>query len=206
MRVAELIDPISRWWDREFILRSFHREEVEAIMRVPLSCRYTLDTLFWLAEKSECGKVLWKLKVPTKIKVFGWRACCNILSTRINLTRKRIKEDNRCEACKTEPKTEVHALWNYGVAQDIWADCSIRLQKCCGGHDDVLQLMEDLITRLSTEELELFIVQAWFIWHQRNSLTQGKQVQALGVLNKRAKDYMEEFRRAQTRLSINSTI
>lgn len=66
--------------------------------------------------------------------------------------------------------------------------------------------MEDLITRLSTEELELFLVQAWFIWHQRNSLIQGKQVQAPGVLNKRAEDYMEEYRRAQTRLSISSTI
>ena len=26
-------------------------------------------------------KTLWKLKVPNKIKVFGWRACCNILPT-----------------------------------------------------------------------------------------------------------------------------
>ena len=65
--------------------------------------------------------------------------------------------------------------------------------------------MEDLITRLSTEELKLFLVQAWIIWHQRNSLIQGKQVQALGVLNKRAVDFLEKYRRAQTRLSINST-
>ena len=28
---------------------------------------------------------LWKLKVPNKIKVFGWRACQNILPTRENL-------------------------------------------------------------------------------------------------------------------------
>ena len=65
--------------------------------------------------------------------------------------------------------------------------------------------MEDLITRLSTEELKLFLVQAWIIWHQHNSLIRGKQVQAPGVLNKRAIDFLEEYRRAQTRLSINST-
>ena len=169
MMVAELIDPVSWWWDREFILRSFNRKEAEAILRVPLSCRYTPDTLFWLAEKSgeysvrtgyhvaqrlikeldwtKCSmglwevrvwKVLWKLKVPNEIKVFGWRACCNILPTQVNLIRKRIIEDNRCEACKTEPETKVHALWNCGVAQDIWAGCSVRLQKCCGGQDDML--------------------------------------------------------------------
>ena len=54
--------------------------------------------------------------------------------------------------------------------------------------------MEDLITKLSTEELELFLVQAWIIWHQRNSLIQGKQVQALGVLNKRVVDFLEKYR------------
>ena len=97
-----------------------------------------LDQMFHGAVGGRVWKVLWKLKVPNKIKVFGWRACCNILPTQVNLIRKRIIEDNRCEACKTEPETKVHALWNCGVAQDIWAGCSVRLQKCCGGQDDML--------------------------------------------------------------------
>ena len=42
----------------------------------------------------------------------------------------------------------------------------------------MVQLMEDLIVRLSTEELELFLVQALFIWHQRNAMIHGKSVQA----------------------------
>ena len=96
-------------------------------------------------------KTLWKLKVPNKIKVFGWRACCNILPTRVNLSKKQIIEDNRCEACKIEPETSVHTLWNCGVVQDIWAGCSTHLQKCRGGYEDMVQLMEDLISRLSIE-------------------------------------------------------
>ena len=182
MRVVELIYLISRGWDRDLVLWSFNREEAEAILCIPLSHRYTSDTLIWLAEKSgkysvrtryhvarrlskekdwvECSKgavgggvwkTLWKLKVPNKIKVFGWRACCNILPTRVNLSKKRIIEDNRCEACKIEPETGVHALWNCGVVQDIWAGCSTHLQKCRGGYEDMVQLMEDLISRLSIE-------------------------------------------------------
>ena len=124
-------------------------------------------------------KTLWKLKVPNKIKVFGWQACCSILPTRVNLSRKRIIVDNRCEACKTEPETKIHTLWNCGVAQDIWARCLARLQKCHVGQDDMLQLWEELIARLTIEELELFLVQAWIIWTQRNAMLHGKQYKRL---------------------------
>ena len=146
-------------------------------------------------------KTLWKLKVLNKIKVFGWLACRSILPTRVNLSRKQIIADNRCEACKTEPKTEIHALWNCGVAQDSWAGYSARLQKCHVGQDDMLQLWEELIVRLTIEELELFLVQAWIIWTQRNAMIHGKQLQVPGVLNRQAKDYMEEYRSAQSRLA-----
>ena len=31
------------------------------------------------------GRVFWNLKIPNKMKVFGWRACADILATRVNL-------------------------------------------------------------------------------------------------------------------------
>ena len=64
----------------------------------------------------------------------------------------------------------------------------------------MLQLWDELIARLTIDELELFLVQAWIIWNQRNAMIHGKQLQAPGVLNRRVEDYMEEFRRAQSRL------
>ena len=39
-----------------------------------------------------------------------------------------------------------------------------------GGQLDVLQLVEVLLEKLSTEELELFFVQAWLILSQQNSI------------------------------------
>ena len=149
----------------------------------------------------EVWKSLWKLKLPNKIKVFGWRACRCILPTRVNLSKKRIIADNRCEACKTELETEIHAIWNCGVAQDIWAGCSRRLQKCHMGPEDMMRLWEELTGRLTIDELELFLVQAWFIWNQRNALIHGKRLQELGILNRRAEDYLAEFRLAHSRLA-----
>ncbi|XP_023894126.1 uncharacterized protein LOC112006058 [Quercus suber] len=65
--------------------------------------------------------------------------------------------------------------------------------------------MDELINRLPPEELDHFLVHAWIIWHQRNVMIQGKQLQAPRVLNKRAQDFTEEFRRSNTQLSIPST-
>ena len=100
-----------------------------------------------------------------------------------------------------ELETEIHALWNCGVAQDIWAGCSARLQKWHLGSEDMLQLWEELMARLTIDELELFLVQAWIIWNQRNALIHGKQLQAPGILNRRAEDSMDEFRHAQSHFS-----
>lgn len=61
-----------------------------------------------------------------------------------------------------------------------------------------LQLTDELTNRLPLDELELFLVQAWFIWHQWNLMIHGGQLQGLGVLNKRARDFLDEFIRAKT--------
>ena len=105
-----------------------------------------------------------------------------------------------------EAETGIHVLWNCGVAQDVWAGCSARLQKCTGAQGDFLQLMELLIDRLSTEEMELFLVQAWIIWNQRNGIMHGKQIQPPEMLIKRAQDFLAEFRQANVQLSASPHI
>ena len=62
--------------------------------------------------------------------------------------------------CKFEAETGIHALWKFGVARDVWAGCLAHLQKCVGDQADMLQLMEELIGRLSSDELKHFLVQA----------------------------------------------
>lgn len=62
---------------------------------------------------------LWKLHVPNKIKVFGWRACQDILPTRQNLVKRRVIENGICSICKQASEYVVHGLWECGEAQDV---------------------------------------------------------------------------------------
>ena len=57
-------------------------------------------------------------------------------------------------------------------------------------------LFPDLLSRLSTAKFELFLVQAWLIWNQRNLVNHG------GRLNKRSRDYLKDFHQAQEQLII----
>ena len=67
--------------------------------------------------------------MPNKIKVFGWRACHNILPTRDNLVLRKIVEDDGCMLCSRRVEIGIHALRECAVAKDVWSGSMIRLKK-----------------------------------------------------------------------------
>ena len=115
MAVSDLINPEINVWRSEFIHSNFHQDDAEAICRIHLSRRQVADSIIWsynnngnFSVKSayrvsrriqgedrarsstdsaytKIWKVFWNLKIPNKMKVFGWRACADILPTRVNL-------------------------------------------------------------------------------------------------------------------------
>lgn len=89
--------------------------------------------------------------------------------------------------------------------QDVWAGNISKLQKGFSGFRNVMQLMEHLVDRLSTEEIELFWVQCWLIWNQHNCVVYGGKLKDLTSLNKRAKEFLEEFKQAQVHLNVSPT-
>ena len=46
--VFALIDPNLKWWRRDFTVANFHKEDADAILRIPLSHRHTPDAILWL--------------------------------------------------------------------------------------------------------------------------------------------------------------
>ena len=78
------------------------------------------------AEASNIGgwqlawRALWKLKLPGKIKIFGWRACHDVLPTQVNLAKRKIISDTLCHCCKSVPEDTLHVIWGCDAAQDVW--------------------------------------------------------------------------------------
>ena len=55
-------------------------------------------------------KYLWFLNLPTKIKIFAWRACVNGLHTKEKMCTRGINTSNECPICSKELETTHHAL------------------------------------------------------------------------------------------------
>ena len=88
--------------------------------------------------------------------------------------------------CQRYSETVIHALWECSTTQDVWAGSSARIQKCGGEMDEFLHLFQFMMSKLSLEEFETFLVQCWLIWHRRNALLHGGEMQHPGQLNQRA--------------------
>ncbi|KAL4610617.1 hypothetical protein ACB092_08G063900 [Castanea dentata] len=220
--VSNLIDQDLHWWRSDYIMTLFQREDAEAICKIPLSKRYVVDSIVsihnkngrfivksaykvakeilrgpnWAECSSDCaGKevwaALWKLHILNKIKAFKWRACHDISPTQMNLKKRRIITEDACPICTRCQESALHALRDCVVAQDVWARSIKIMQKSAHGQTDILQLMEYLMDRLALEDLELVLVLAWLIWNQRN---------------RRATNYLEEFRNAQRHLTTDPVL
>jgi hypothetical protein len=57
-------------------------------------------------------KAIWDMKVPNSVKLFNWRACQNILPTRVNLFQRKVVDDCSCPCCGSEEETTIHAVWS----------------------------------------------------------------------------------------------
>jgi hypothetical protein len=114
--VVVLIDPVTKGWKEELIKVEFSEDEAKVISGIPLSPDLPPDRMFWrgtidgkftvrsadhlgketeameagqcyyVGEGAEVWKAIWALQVPNSVKLFIWRACHNILPTRLHLT------------------------------------------------------------------------------------------------------------------------
>ena len=189
--VKDLIHDATGQWDRDKVFDLFAHKTRMEILQLPLSRLSSRDKLVWKENRSQSFSVetayqvalrmgqqqrvehsglmaerkiwrkLWSLNVPPKVRMFVWRARSNVLLTQDNLYCRKINIDPRCEF-------SAHLLCECPFAQNVWALCRGKLQKCSNDAQDIFMLFRWLIDKLSKQELERWTVTAWAIWNARN--------------------------------------
>ncbi|KAL5570630.1 hypothetical protein UlMin_027205 [Ulmus minor] len=193
-KVSSLIT-VSGSWDSSLIRESFHEDEAEAILSLPLPRRTTPDTLLWHYDKSghytvrsgywlanKCRSVpssstislnswwkqFWHLRVPSKIRVFIWKAFYNWIPSSINLANHGVPTQKRCLICNEADDTTRHALWGCKALDSLKVMCDsfihFKLPPQCDLKEFLLSANDDL----SVENLEFLCILSWRIWFRRN--------------------------------------
>ncbi|KAH9656150.1 reverse transcriptase domain-containing protein [Citrus sinensis] len=113
--VNSLMVPGQRRWDYEVVADLFDTRDRNLILQIPLSSRRDKDVWYWMADphglytvrscyrllnnyvnapSSGIWRKIWSLEVPSKVKVFLWRAAQNVLPTTDNLIWKRVEKSD----------------------------------------------------------------------------------------------------------------
>jgi len=65
------------------------------------------------SDEKKFWKLIYYLDVPSRIKLFVWRACKNMLPTKISLaSRLPMVVEMNCAVCKAREESDLHALHN----------------------------------------------------------------------------------------------
>ncbi|CAM8901772.1 unnamed protein product [Rhodiola kirilowii] len=117
----------------------------------------------------------WRLKVPNKIKMFGWRLFHNCLPTMQNLEKRGCLVHNRCSHCDVRGEDAIHIFkncwWVRGLLQGLNLPSTIWNNQC---EDSGYWLW--LCAKLCTEEeFKCLLFALWLCWWDRNCIVHGKE-------------------------------
>ncbi|KAG6653325.1 hypothetical protein CIPAW_05G068400 [Carya illinoinensis] len=199
-KVSFLIDDYTFQWKRDLVFSMFTKEEVELILKIPISPPFKPDRIFWRCTSSGQFTVksayhllneledqtrgqssnlrthqapwtrLWNLNLPNATKTFLWRACLNALPTRANLKRRKVTEEPACPICLHSTETIEHTLWDCPSTRDVWALSNRKFQKASTPSPPFAEKLESLEVSLGTKELLTFAITAWNLWKRKNEV------------------------------------
>ncbi|KAL5809464.1 hypothetical protein ACOSQ3_030155 [Xanthoceras sorbifolium] len=141
-------------------------------------------------------KKLWLLQIPSKIKIFAWRAFKDILPTLAVLFKRDITGTACCSYCTDAVENVDHVLWSCVRIQSSWQTCPlfsvINALSPCSFMDRVVK-----VESLGGKNVVLqFIVAAWFAWNDRNLFVFGGKFQGRGDCWNRAAGFLFSYRGA----------
>ncbi|KAL5544814.1 hypothetical protein UlMin_008598 [Ulmus minor] len=182
-------------WDSSLIRESFHKDVAEAILSLPLPRRTTPDTLLWHYDKSgqytvrsrywlanKCRSVpssstitlnswwkrLWRLRVPSKIRVFIWKTFHNWIPSSVNLAIHGVPSQKQCSICNEADDSTLHALWGCKVLDSLKEMCASFIHFKLPPQCDMKEFLLSANDGLSLENLEFLCILLWRIWYRRN--------------------------------------
>lgn len=219
-KVSALMAMEYRGWDEEVLRDMFNIRDQQYIRRIPLSVNNNEDEVYWGKETSgqytvrsaytllqeqknmwrqedqtSTWRKTWRIKAPSKVLNFVWRALSNCLPTMVMLRQKNVSVNSLCQICRLGEETVEHILCKCDFANQCWQRIIPQVQ--CNDDSSIFQWWEKVLEVCDNEKRAEVATICWSLWRARNVLIWNKKYTQLNVVIANAKQYLLQWRIAQ---------
>ena len=138
-------------------------------------------------------KTIWGLELPSKIRIFAWRACKKGLPAMEVLKNRGLNVNPVCMRCERESESISHAIWACKKLRGLW-ELSGLSDLLAGSGRDLCEITFLMVDQGLTEQLEFFWTMAWYIWWNCNKRVHGDQYATDQELFRQAKQFYDEVK------------
>ncbi|XP_060959283.1 uncharacterized protein LOC133030526 [Cannabis sativa] len=222
--VSDLLTDDNRW-DIPLLQSLFLASDVEKILSIPLSPFHRTNHLIWHHEMDGCytvksgykmalsleeqqpntstspaiswWKKFWSLSIPSKVRIFLWRAMHDCLPVLDTLHTRHISDSGFCSLCNHEKETIIHALFRCTRPKKFWKASHFSIESLLSSHVGLQEIMIKFSTIHTQLELEQFACILWSLWIERNKERHGTKPHLVELLLFKSLSYLEEFQSAR---------
>ena len=131
-------------------------------------------------------KNLWKLQVPGKVKIFGWRALQGLIPCRAILANKHIINEGGCPLCRNGAEDIKHIMFTCDRVRAVWKSIGVweKINSLLETDRSGSIVLEEVIRRgeqihgLGIGFAELMLTGGWFLWWERRQFVHGENIQS----------------------------
>ncbi|CAN6338215.1 unnamed protein product [Urochloa humidicola] len=130
-----------------------------------------------IKEMADQWKKLWKVKVPSKIRVFAWRLALNSIPVNHVLKCRNMAKSAACRICGAEKDTWRHALLFCNMSRCVWALVDEELIEHIAAvkEEDPRLWLCSLLESLHEHDFVKLLITCWAIWSARRKVNHEKQ-------------------------------
>jgi ribonuclease HI len=114
--------------------------------------------------------LVWRVRVPPKVRNFVWRLIRGILPTRVALNKKFPIPDTSCIFCNQEAETDLHLFCHCDALSIFWKATTFGVDPIILPGQSILEWINGLVYSLSMHDTELLFMCLWVLWTERNRL------------------------------------
>ncbi|CAM8918528.1 unnamed protein product [Rhodiola kirilowii] len=154
-----------------------------------------------LAQTQKFWKDYWKMAVPRKVKIFGWRGFHAALPMGISLHRRGLIDNVGCGECGYKIETYSHAFLHCWFVRAIWNQLGFPELSALPDSVDFADIMHYCWSHFTHKKRHLILVTLWLIWYKRNKRKHGDSDYNLQEIVYKAKNLSITFEQYESKFS-----